>query len=91
MNALQLRNLKTYELARDAAMVAEIRAELYGDEYAVVYVPYGFVVIRVGDLALYGVKPGDVLTSRCTDLEPEARRKRLSEMLVAATTHERVA
>lgn len=89
-----LYNLTRYDLERDAASVAEIRADLYGDEYAVVECGggLGFAVIRVADLSVYGIQPWQVRTSRCTDLAPEARRQRLSKMLVAATSSdERVA
>lgn len=94
MEVHPLRNLKRYDLVRDAAYVAELRAELYGDEYVVVECGggAGFAVIRSADLSAYNIQPWQVAAVRATDLaDTHGRRMRLSEMLYAATANERAA
>jgi hypothetical protein len=86
--------LKRYELVRDAAYVAELRAELYGDEYVVIECGggLGFAVVRSADLPSYNIQPWQVAAVRATDLaDTHGRRMRLSEMLYAATANEQVA
>jgi hypothetical protein len=80
-------NVKRYDLIRDAAYVAELRAELYGDPYTVVEVGggLGFTAIRTGDLDSYNVQPWQIHNTAQPDRDTPSRRLRLNEMLRAAT------